>query len=80
MRQISSDELLPVGTHVQVKNKRGVVVAAKMERAVPSGYVAVHVIKFNCLYVFRSGNQSPRVVPLEKTETLKVNYSFIFAL
>lgn len=80
MRKISSDELLPVGTHVQVKNKRGVVVSSKMERAVPSGYVAVHEIKFNCLYIFRSGNQPPRVVPLEKEETQKVNYSFIFAV
>lgn len=46
MNTIDPYTLLPVGSNVTVNGCPGVVVKSKMVRAIPSGWVCLHTIKF----------------------------------
>ena len=75
---ITPETLLAVGSLVRVGNRRGVVVSASMERAIPSGMVAVHTVTLNERRK-RTFGQSYTWEP-SKPVTQTVNYSFIQAL
>jgi len=67
-------ELLSAGTSVRVQNLLGKVVSAKMVKAVPCGFVALHRIKYTHRVVSRT-----KTVELKNPISKFANYSFIFA-
>jgi hypothetical protein len=75
---IHSQELLPIGTPVRIKNSAGVVVAAQLEPAIPYGMIACHTVE-----ITRKGQRGfgsfirwDSCVPTRK----EANYAFIRVL
>ena len=77
MKRINSNELLPAGTEVFVKNQKGTVLSSEMVKASNFGMICSHTISFTHVHKSRTAGKSPWVA-LEKPETRGVNYAFIY--
>lgn len=79
MRRIENNELLKIGTEVQVKGLRGKVVAAEIVPAHPCGTVALHTIEYNEKQAAtRIGVAEKCWLKMKKPIIRKANYSFIY--
>lgn len=72
---IGPNDVLANGTKVRVGTKRGEVVSHKIVRAIPSGSIVVHTIRFTERGIrgFGSNFKWVEIKPIEN----EVNYSFI---
>lgn len=73
---LRADDLLPVGTEVRVKNRIGTILKAEMIRAVPSGMIALHTVRFTKRIICGFASTEIDVVDLRPI-THTVHYSFI---
>jgi len=82
MQGIDTSTLLPEGTKVQVKNKRGVVHKAVWAKDQFRQPICLHTIEFKTVskreFDVTTGKMITAWVPLEKPIVEEVNYSFIY--
>lgn len=79
--RISANDVLPVGTKVQVQNKRGSVVKAEIKRDQFGAPITVHTVKLTHQYSHTAGFANKAVYKeLAKPKIQTVNYAFIDTL